>query len=97
MCGIEIELVLASRLNLTCFFCGGQNRLRLCVRAADCLVLIYGSKLPCFVAWGSNLTSVLFAGRKSLSFYFWIEIVLDFRVEIEKFFVAVCGPKMTCF
>ena len=45
ICGIEIDSVLASGLSLICFLCGGQNRLRSCVRAKDYLVLIYRSKL----------------------------------------------------
>ena len=74
-CEIEIDLVIASGSNLTCFLCGGQNRLRFCVKAKDYLVLIYGSKLPWF----------RYASRKSLGFSVSIEldVVFVWVVEIE--------------
>ena len=68
MCGIEIDLVLASGSNLTCFLCGCQNRHRVCMRAENCLVLIYRSKLTWFWAWGAKLTWFLCVGRKWLVF-----------------------------
>ena len=63
MCGIEIDLVLASGSNLTCFLCAGQNRPRFCARAENDLVLVWGSIDLVFVR-GSKSTSVLCAGRK---------------------------------
>ena len=50
------KLVLSSGSTLNSFSCGGQNRLRFCVRAENYLVLIYGSKLTRFLARGSKLT-----------------------------------------
>ena len=55
MCGIEIDLVLASASKLTCFLCGGQNRLRFCLRAENYLVEVYGSKLDCFFFEGIGI------------------------------------------
>ena len=85
-----INLVLASGSNLTCFMCGGQNRLRFCVQPENYLVLIYRSKLNWFLAWGSKLTCFWCAGRKWLVFS--VSIKLDFVfvwvVEIDLYFIA---------
>ena len=65
---IEIDLVLASGSNFTCFLSGGYNRLRFCVWADNFLDLIYGSKIDLVLAWGSQLTWFLCAGRRRLVF-----------------------------
>ena len=106
MCGIEIDLALESGSNLTCFLCGGQNRLRFCVRAENCLVLIYGSNLTCFLAWGSELTWFLCAGRKWLVFGVGIDWPslcaggrnwLGFCMLAENHLVLVWTSNLTCF
>ena len=75
MYGIESNFIIASGSNLTCFLCGGQNRLRFSVGAENYLVLTYGSKL----------TSLGYAGRKSLGFSVSIELdfVFVWVVEID--------------
>ena len=87
MCGIEIDLVLASGSNLTCFLCGGQNRLWFCVQPENYLVLIYGSKLTWFLC----------AGRKWLVFSVSIELDFVFAWVVEIDLIVVYGPKMAWF
>ena len=48
--GNRLGFRLGIRLDL--LLCGGQNRLRCCVQAENYLVLIYGSKLTCFLCEG---------------------------------------------
>ena len=45
------------RIEPDLFFVRGSKSIRFSVRAETYLVLIYGSKLICFLAWGSELTS----------------------------------------
>ena len=75
-------------IELDCFFVRGSKSIRFCVRAENCLILIYGSTLNCFLAW-SKLTwfcvraeNDLFLVRGS------IDLVLVRVVEIDLVFFA---------
>ena len=83
MCGIEIDLVLASASKLTCFLCGGQNRLRFCLRAENYLVEVYGSKLDCFFFRGDRNWLGLCVRAENDLLLVWGSIGLDFVRVVE--------------
>ena len=73
MCGVELDVVLASGSNSTFFLCGGQNQLRFCVF---------------FLAWGSKFARVLGPGKKLHIFVGrWTDLVFVQVVEIDLVFV----------
>ena len=88
MSGIEINLVLASGSNLTCFLCAGQNRPRFCARAENDLVLVWGSIDLVFVRV-VEVGLFLYAGRKSLGF--WASNLISFLCGWSKLTWFHCG------
>ena len=88
MCGIDRDLVLASESNFTCALREGRNRPRLCVRAENYLVLIYGAKMTWYLALESKLTCFSYAGRKSLGFSVSIEVDFVFACVVYIDFIS---------
>ena len=91
---MEIDLVLGSGSNLTCFLCRSQNRRRFCVRAEHYLVLVYESKLPLVFGVGIDIDMVFVCGPKIACFSVGIEFDFVFCVGGQIDLISLWGIEL---